>query len=154
MIQRIQSVYILVVIILISLLYFLPFSSFTIEQDMSVYHLSIKGLIPDVGEQKSLLRVIPLLILIPSISLLTIFSIFIFKRRMLQIRLCIVNIVLLVGLQGFLFYFVSVASHQLGGKTSYSLIFVFPVISAVITYLAIRRIAKDEALVRSLDRLR
>jgi len=53
-----------------------------------------------------------------------------------------------------MFYYVSVSKHQIGGHASYSLIFVFPIISSILTYLAIRKIAKDEALVRSMDRLR
>jgi len=154
MIQRIQTVYLLVVVILISLFYFLPFASFMLDLDMSVYRISIKGLIPDTGEQKSLLQVIPIIILISTIIVIAIASILLFKRRMLQIRLCIINIILLVGLQGLLFYYISVSAQQLSSKTSYSLIFVFPVISAIVAYLAIRRIAKDEALVRSSDRLR
>lgn len=154
MIQRIQSIYLLAVIILISLFYFLPIASITIEQDMSVYHLSIKGLLPDVGEQKALIRVIPLFILISIIIATNLINLFLYKKRLLQIRLCIAVIVLLLGLQGLIYYYCMVSAHQLGGKISYSMIFVFPIIAGVLEYLAIRGIAKDEALVRSLDRLR
>jgi len=154
MIQRIQTVYLLVVVILIGMFYFLPFASFILDQDMSVYHISIKGLIPDIGAQKPLLRVIPLIFLLSTIIVISIASILLFKRRMIQIRLCIINIIMLVGLQGLLYYYIRVSAQQLGSKTSYSFIFVLPVISAILAYLAIRRIAKDEALVRSADRLR
>jgi hypothetical protein len=134
--------------------FFFPFASFLLEQDMSVFHISIKGLIPDAGEQKTLLKVIPLIILLIVIVILTLVTIFLYKRRMFQIRFSIAIIILLVGLQGLLYYYISVSSHMLGSKTAYSLIFVFPIISAILTYLAIRGIAKDEALIRSLDRLR
>lgn len=154
MIQRIQTVYLLIVAVLIGIFFFLPFASFVIEPDMSVFHLSVKGLIPDANTTKPLFRAIPLLILISIIIITDIVTIALFKRRMLQIKLCILNIFLLVGLQGLMFYFVSVSKHQLGSHPSYSLIFVFPLISAILAYLAIRKIAKDEALVRSMDRLR
>jgi hypothetical protein len=154
MIQRMQTVYLLVVIILISLFYFLPFASFVIDQDMSIFHLSIEGLIPDAGGQKPLLRVIPLIFLLSTIIVLSFTTILLFKRRMHQIRLCVIIIGLLVGLQGLLYYYASVSAHQLGCKASYSLVFIAPVIAVILTYLAIRRIAKDEALVRSSDRLR
>lgn len=154
MIQRIQTVYLLIATLLVGLFFFLPFASFVIEPDMSVFHLSVKGLIPDANTAKPLFRAMPLLVLVSLIIISDIFTIAIFKRRMLQIKLCILNIFLLVGLQGIMFYFVSVSKHQLGSHTSYSFIFVFPLISAILTYLAIRRIAKDEALVRSMDRLR
>lgn len=154
MIQRIQTVYLLIVAILIGILYFFPLASFVVEQDMSMYHLSVKGLMPNTESTKPLFRALPLVFIITIIVIISITIIALFKRRMLQIKLSIINIVLLVGLQSLMFYFVSVSKHQLGGQSSYSLIFVFPLIAAIITYLAIRRIAKDEALVRSMDRLR
>ena len=154
MIQRIQSVYLLVAAILIGILYFLPFASFVVEQDMSMYHLSIKGLIPNTLGSKPLFHVLPLIIIISVIITTSIATIVLFKRRMFQIRLCIVNIALLIGLQGLMLYFVSMSKHQLGSHTTFSLIFVFPLISAILTFLSIRKIAKDEALVRSADRLR
>ncbi|NVO11972.1 MAG: DUF4293 domain-containing protein [Bacteroidales bacterium] len=154
MIQRIQTVYLLVATILISLYFFFPFASFILEQDMSVYHLSIKGLIPDAGCQKVLVRVIPLIFIISVIIAVYISSILLFKRRMVQIKLCILNIILIIGFECCLYYFTRVSAQLLGSKTSYSIIFIFPVISAILTYMAIRGIAKDEALVRSVDRLR
>jgi hypothetical protein len=154
MIQRIQTVYILIAAILISLIFFLPFTSFVIEQDMSVYHLSIKGLIPDAANSKPLFRVIPLICLLSVIVIVDVLTIGHFKKRMLQIRFCIANIILLVGLQGLMFYYANVSAHQLGSHVTYSIVFIFPLVSAILTYLAIRGIAKDEALVRSMDRLR
>lgn len=154
MIQRIQTIYLLLVAILIGTFYFFPFASFVIEQDMSICHLSISGLIPDASGAKPLFLVKPVIILLSLILLVDIVAIALYKRRMLQIKICIASIVLLVGLQGLLYYYINVAGHQLGSAPSYKLIFVFPLISAVLTYLAIRGIAKDEALIRSLDRLR
>ncbi len=154
MLQRIQTVYLLIVAILIGVLYFFPFASFVVDLDMSMYHLSIKGLIPDIVGTKPVFRALPLVIIITAIVVISIAIIALFKRRMLQIRLSIVNILLLIGLQSLMLYFVSVSKHQLGGQSSYSLIFIFPLIAAILSYLAIRRIAKDEALVRSMDRLR
>jgi len=154
MIQRIQTVYLLIVSILIGIFFFLPFASFVIDGDMSVFRLSIFGLIPDSAGAKVLFKAMPLVIMVTTILVLNITTIFMFKRRMLQIRFCIANIALLLGFQGLMYYFVSVAKHQLGSQPSYSIIFVFPLVSAVLLYLAIRRIAKDEALVRSMDRLR
>ena len=154
MLQRIQTVYLLIVAVLIGVLYFFPFASFVVEQDMSMYNLSVKGLMPDIEGTKPLFRALPLVIIITIIVIMSIAIIALFKRRMLQIKLSIINIVLLVGLQSLMLYFVTVSKHQLGGQSSYNLIFVFPLIAAIITYMAIRRITKDEALIRSMDRLR
>lgn len=154
MIQRIQTLYLLAATILISLYFFFPFASFILDQDMSIYHLSIKGLIPDIGGQKVLIRTIPLIFILSTIIAINIGSILLFKRRMIQIKLCILNIILIAGYQCCLYYFTRVSSQILGSKASYTIIFIFPIICAIITYLAIRGIAKDEALVRSADRLR
>lgn len=154
MIQRIQSVYLLIAAILVGVLYFFPFASFVAEQDMSMYYISIKGLLPNVSAAKPIFRVIPLILIISASLMVTIAAIMLFKRRMIQIRICIVNIVLAIGLQGLMYYYVSVSKHQLGAQSSFSIVFIFPIIAAILSYLAIRGIAKDEALVRSMDRLR
>jgi len=154
MIQRIQTIYILIAAVLVGIIFFFPFASFVIEQDMSVYHLSTKGLVPDAAGSNPLFRAIPITVLIVIILHLCSAIIILYRKRMLQIRLCIINIALILGLQGLMYYFANVSSHQLGSSASYSIIFVFPIISAILSYLAIRGIAKDEALVRSADRLR
>lgn len=154
MIQRIQTVYLLITVVLISLIYFFPFAYFVVEQDMSMYHISIQGLISETTGAIPLFRVIPIIIIVTFIVLIGIVSLLLFKRRIIQIKLCIINIVLMVGLQGLIYYYISVSKHQLGSITSFSFIFILPIVSAILTYLAIRRIAKDEALVRSMDRLR
>ncbi|MEG1955064.1 MAG: DUF4293 domain-containing protein [Mucinivorans sp.] len=76
-----------------------------------------------------------------------------FRRRIVQIRLCFALGVLLVGLIGFLVFY-NVRLGQSGGVMSYSVANVFPLICLVLLWLAYRGIIKDEALVRSLDRLR
>ena len=121
---------------------------------MSIYHISLKGLISDAAGSKPLFRVIPLICLVTVIMITSIATILLYKRRMLQIKLCIAIIVLSLGLEGLIYYYINVSAHQLGSRTSYGILFVFPIVSAILTYLSIRGIAKDEALVRSADRLR
>jgi hypothetical protein len=105
-------------------------------------------------DAKPLFSAIPLIVLLTVTILIDVVTIILYKKRMLQIKLCILNIVLLLGLQGLLYYYISVTSHQLGFNPTYSLIFIFPTISAILTYLALRGVAKDEKLIRSMDRLR
>lgn len=154
MIQRIQTIYLFLVVLLISFFFFAPFASFVLEADLTVYELSVKGLVRADGSHEVVFRAIPLLILVLIVFLVAMVTIFLYKRRVLQIRLCVLNILLLIGLEGMLYYLTHAASNQLGANTSYSLIMVFPVIAAILTYLALRGIAKDEVLVRSMDRLR
>jgi hypothetical protein len=59
---------------------------------------------------------------------------------------------LLLGLLGVLFYFLHAGFQEV--DVAYKFPMTFPLIAAVFDYLAIRAIGKDEALVRSLDRIR
>ena len=45
-------------------------------------------------------------------------------------------------------------SKELDGIVSYEITAIFPFVAAILTYLAIRAIGKDEALIRSMDRIR
>ncbi len=153
MIQRIQSVYLLVAGIFLVFLLFNPIAEFVRSANQAIFELRFSGVVNEAGETESF-SVLPLSILIVLCISITFITIFLFKKRMLQIRLSVINIVLLLGLEGLMFYYVSVIKNELEGNVSYNVLIVFPVVSAILVYLALRAIAKDEALVRSLNRLR
>lgn len=92
------------------------------------------------------------LLLIP--STLIFLSIFMFRHRAIQMRMCVFNIILLVG--WYICY--GVFAYILGGvfESDFrpSVMAAIPFASIVFLYLAFRGILKDEMLVRSLDRLR
>ena len=74
---------------------------------------------------------------------------------MIQIRLCAANIGLLIGTTGLIYYFGTIGLKELGATTiSYGISMVFPIAGAILNFLALRGIGKDEALVRSMDRIR
>ena len=78
---------------------------------------------------------------------------------MLQIRLCVSAIVLLVGSAAFIglyCYRLCDLLASLEGDKVFTLGFasLMPVVAIIPVVLAIRGIARDEALVRSLDRIR
>lgn len=79
--------------------------------------------------------------------------IFFYKNRMLQLRFCYVEVMLLLGLQLFIGYSIYTLKVD-GDNMRYSATAVMPIIAAIFMWLAARGIIKDEALVRSLDRLR
>jgi hypothetical protein len=153
MIQRIQTVYLIIASALMVFLLFMPIAEFIRLADEVVFELTFRGLLSDVNEKINF-NSFPLSILMVFCLTLLLVTIFLFKKRMLQIRLSVFNAVLLVGLQGLQFYYVKTAAYALNGTSSYTLFFVFPIVSAILVFLALRAIARDEALVRSLDRLR
>ena len=126
MIQRIQTVYLFFVFCLIATLVFIPFyssSSFIMGFNTGWFAV---------------------------VALSAIITIFLYKKRKIQVRICYAMLVLLV-LAYIIYLIVNLESLSL---TEMSYTFIFPFISIIFTYLAIRGIKKDEKLVRSLDRLR
>lgn len=88
-------------------------------------------------------------------SVLALFTVFLFKNRMLQIRCSIFNIILMIGFYlylGFIVYRLTSVEMLHFQKIGVGII--MPVIAIILTILAIRKIGADEALVRSLNRLR
>ena len=89
-------------------------------------------------------------------STLSFFNIFLFKHRVLQMRICTFCMILLVGwyaVYGFYaWYFID--SFQAEVTFRVALKASLPCVSLILLYLANRGIMKDEKLVRSLDRLR
>lgn len=154
MIQRIQSLFLLIVSVLMAFFYFTPYATFMVEPQMLKYSLGATGLTSVGDSSENIYSVWAVLILITLVFSISTISLFFYKKRMLQIRLCVVNIVLLLGLQGILWFVTHSISKNISTNPSYSIIFIFPLISAILTFLALRSIAKDEALVRSLDRIR
>ena len=87
--------------------------------------------------------------------LLFLLIIFIYKWRILQIRFSIFNIFLILGYYGLIAFYIlkrNPEAHSVFENMSIGMI--TPFIAIVFTYLAIRKIGADEALIRSLNRIR
>lgn len=153
MLQRIQTVFLIIATIFLEFMLFMPISKVVRPVDEVVFSLGFSGLKSAKGAEVAFSSY-PLSILIILCITLCIVTIFLFKKRMLQIRLSVANSILLLGLQGLAFYYVKVAEAILGGDGSYTLIFIFPLVSAILVFLALRAIVRDEALVQSVNRLR
>ena len=152
MIQRIQSIYLLVVSLLMASIFIFPFAEL-LGANGQLFIFSYNGLSVENEEGMYLLTIPPMILLI-IIVFISFFSIFLFKKRVLQMRINFFNLLLMVGYLGLNYYYIQNFSKQLDGIVSYQITAIFPIISAIITYLAIRAIGKDEALVRSMERIR
>jgi hypothetical protein len=154
MIQRIQTAFLLIATMFIGFLLFFPIAEIISPEHAEVYKLGFRGLQSETNSIPLGLSVLPLSLLIAICLIISFFTIFLYKKRMVQVRLSIFNIIIHLGLQGLAFYYVKAAQSFISGEVSYTLFFVFPVVSAILIFLALRAISRDEALVRSLDRLR
>jgi hypothetical protein len=154
MIQRIQTVYLLSICIVLLLMFFFPVANFMDGSGKS-YGFFLRGL--TYGQNSGLylsLHSLIFLILISLILVLLILAIFTYKKRLQQIKITKINIVLLLIFQGIIIYFVREFSILFQAIINYSVIIAFPVISIILSILAMRAIKKDEELVRSMDRIR
>lgn len=141
MIQRIQSLWLLIVALA-------AFATYT----LTLY----KGKLADGSERLFLLADSLLLaIIIVAIGALAMVCIFLFKNRKLQFRLSVLGVIFSIGFL-FLEYLKAeefkTANNIMSG--SYQPGALLPVIMIIFFILAARGIYKDERLVKSLDRLR
>jgi len=131
MIQRIQSVYLFLVFCLMAVLVFYPFSTMTAAFNGGFYFGYFSA-----------------------IAIFALITIFLYKNRNMQIKLCYGIVAAMVFIYAFYFIFdpQSLPLTEFFQHTRFT--FVFPLIAIIFLFLAIRGIRKDEKLVRSLDRLR
>ena len=150
MIQRIQTLYLLLVVILGTLLCFFSPMQFLMPDDIDYVSLHA-------------FDKWPLAVMTVIIPLLALVNIFLFKRRLLQARLNIMNVIFCLGYYALIVLyaaFVVKGYEPIHGMTLtdadwyITLWAAIPAINIVLTMMATRRILKDEALVRAADRLR
>lgn len=154
MIQRIQTLYLLIIIVLSGITLFSPlavlYNTTAVE-----YILNYKGIFlhQQVANTfySNVWGLTAIMLLVPVISFITIF---LYKKRILQIRLSIINMILMASFYVLLFIYMWFAIQNLHTDWSLKLVTIFPLINIILNYLAIRGISKDEALVKSLNRLR
>lgn len=152
MIPRIQSLYLLAVAALMLTATLTPLAYFVGGVDeYLLYAFALKG----GGIEHSTIYMGIVVALAAALPLVTIF---LYKNRMLQIRLCAVELVLLVGSAVFMaiYYYLSnrLFSQFEFHTQGFRIAIVFPVVGIILDYFAIRAIFKDEMLVKSLDRIR
>lgn len=147
MIQRIQTIYILIAGLLVATLFKLKLADISVDGELM--ELVAKGI---YKAETLVFNGLPLLIFIGIITVLHLAIIFMYKKRIVQIRMLVFTIILLIGLFGMFFYFTYAGFD--GAKVAFKIPIVFPVIAVILDWLAIRAIGKDEALVRSLNRIR
>ena len=92
----------------------------------------------------------PFLIFVIVTFVLSFFSIFIYKRRIQQMRICIYNMLVLLAFQAwiaFLFF------TKMDGVV-FTISAVFPIVAGIFVFMAFRKISEDEALVQGMNSLR
>lgn len=156
MIQRIQSIYLLIVVFLSGLL--LHFNLLCFIDGQTIYDFTIFGLTCETPSTETSLdySAWPLAAVNLIILGVALYSIFMYKKRMLQIRLNNFNLFLQIGFYILIAVYVLYIKYSTDAELVIAPQFalIIPFINIVFTFLAIRAIGADEALVRSVDHLR
>lgn len=151
MIQRVQTIYLLIATILMLLFYIFPIAIFTTDT-FSFEFFNCHLTHPENLEPP--ITLLPLAIL-PSLSIVISFvSIFLYKKRKLQMRLGKINLLLIFTITVVTILYFLKLSELLNGSVQYGFSGIFPVLAFIITAMGISAINKDEKLVKSIDRIR
>ncbi|MCF0160716.1 MAG: DUF4293 domain-containing protein [Bacteroidaceae bacterium] len=150
MIQRIQTLYLLAVLVLVVACEFCTVGRFIGAEGELLGEL---GNLTMTQNGEATFTPWAMFALLLCIALITALAICLFRKRMRQIRLIIFSSILLVGYYLIYGWFVYAYLHD-GVSFRPSLTASFPLLALIFNYLAARAIGKDEFLVRSLDRLR
>ena len=151
MIQRIQTVYLLIITVLSVVTLCLPVGRFVDTEGAVVAEMYNLWLVLADGTKSY--APWALFVMLVVVALGAFWAIFLYKKRMRQVRFTIFSGLLLVG------YYIAygIFAYILGDKYgSFSLSWAagLPAVALILDYLAFRGIMKDEIIVLSLDRLR
>ena len=149
MIQRIQSVYLLVVSILMVICMCNPVGSIIANTNEISEFGNLFITLPDGTKDYAPWALFVILLVVAVLAFVTIF---LFKKRMLQIRLTIFSSVMLIGYYMALIAYIFMLAEETTFSASWSLC--LPLVGIILNWLAIRGIGADEALVKAYDRLR
>ena len=152
MIQRKQTLFLLIAVALTILCLCLPLGSFTPADALggksTMYNLWIAQ--PDGSLDFSVWALFAIMLLTCPIALIAIFS---YRNRMAQSRFCMFNILLCIG-----WYVVyAVMAFNMGDAESTfkpALTAALPAVNMILYFMARKAILADEELVRSADRIR
>ncbi len=149
-----QSLYLLLALVAITILFFFPIAELLVDGKF-MFLFRYRGLY-ELKDGQEILKIAsyPLGILYSINLLIGLIAIFKFKNRILQMRLCLINILLLIGSLLLIYYFIAFAFSDLQDSVHYKFAAFMPIIAAILSFLAYKGIQKDEKLVKSIDRIR
>lgn len=157
MIQRIQSVYLFLAALVLSLTFFFPIAEFIgIKDSLVLYIFKVVSLVPGSENVYDLMFVMPLLAIVSLVILFSLGTIFMYKNRHGQLKIIRFLMLLIAVLIAAVFlYYTDILEEASSAVPDFIQIGAFaPLLSLVFLFLAYKGVTKDEKLIRSADRLR
>lgn len=156
MIQRFQSLFLLLSIVTNISAFYFPFVSFVSDFNYyKLFALKLENLTPDVESIFSGIITGPIIILLLISTALSVVTILKFKNRKLQLKINKLNIfILIILIAGILFGYTNYIEKEINAISTFEIGAYIPLASLLFLLLANRFITKDEKLIRAADRLR
>jgi glucan phosphoethanolaminetransferase (alkaline phosphatase superfamily) len=152
MIQRIQTIYLALVVVCLALVFVFPFATYTIGENSFVFN--VMGF--DVNGTNKIR--FPFYLGVSVVILLSIITIAKYKKRTTQLKIGRINYLILLAVIALSFVNVRTIEDNYFANQNTSVSFgaglFLPVAALAFLFLANRGIKKDEELIKSLDRLR
>ncbi|WP_242926347.1 DUF4293 domain-containing protein [Pontibacter vulgaris] len=162
MIQRIQSVFLFLLVLSMVAMLFLPLWSKTDPATNQTLILTAWNLKPEQAQGDAAASLpsqgtFAIGMLAIAAAVLALYEIFQFKNRLNQMKMGLLNTLVLAALLGTTFYYAMYVGNdmiQASNPGEYEPGFYMPILALLLNALANRFIRRDENLVRSVDRLR
>ena len=155
MIQRIQTLYLLIAVGLMVVTLVCPVALLNVDGEQVT--LSAFGISDSVGKLSNMSIV--MVIQLALSTLLPLVTLFLGKNRVVQIRWCGAELVMLLGCLAIIGVSIGRMCRTLVDNFEWSMLalrlpVVMPIVTFILVLLAMRATLRDELLVRSLDRIR
>lgn len=156
MIQRIQSVFLLLAAVSAVLLFFFPLASYFGDfHSVEVFVYYVKDFVPSGEPLFGPYFLLPLTIIAALLVIMPFSTIFLYKKMRQQIKVIQFTVILDLLFVGLVFlFFTDAFAKATQSSAEYQIGVFLPLIHIVLTLLALRAINKDIKLIRSADRLR
>ncbi len=157
MIQRIQTVYLLLAVAALGAMFYFPLATFIggDKDQLIMYIYELVSKVPDSSPAVPSFFIYPGLALVSLSLLFSFIAIFLFKNRKMQLKLVRLVVILILGFIAAFFFYYAVELEKISGiSATYEIGAYLPLVAFVFLVLAYRGIMSDEKLIRSSERLR
>ena len=151
--QRIQTLYLFLSGVTATLLLLFTLVTVTQSDPETIYAANFTGLIVSGWTSIKYFNLVSF-VLTSLVTIISFVTIFLYKRRKLQIRLTIIGLLLMVAAIVAFGYMLWRQTDLMQATTQIRFWIILPIINLLCQYLAMRNIIKDDILVRASNRLR
>ncbi len=180
MLERLQPVHLLIVVALMAVMFFPNYATVKMGAPLPA------GTVETVGADSTITRVVVpvgveeeitfnlwgiyqngqkavpttyMAVLVILTLVLAFSTVFLYRKRWIQVRLCFAMAIMLLGIEAFIALYIYKLKEILDTMMrdyaiKYSVVDVLPLVALVFVYFAFRGVSKDIALIKSLDRIR